>query len=195
MKTTQKSSKMLIRKNSNTIYKRLKAKIAYVLTVFFIIILFVNIANADQVCFSPSKSIEDSCQTMIIKELLSAKKSIKIAIFDFTDPVILDHVPIPLRYSPLKVYIVMDKRQAKGKHSLYNDVIAQYNNVKVVSGKRGGLMHNKYIIIDDERVITGSYNFTKGALNKNDENAVLLSDKNIVDQYVEHFNGMYFNGL
>jgi phospholipase D len=160
--------------------------------LLILILLLINCkAKADEVCFSPAINKSMTCQNMIIKQIMSSKQSLKIAVFDFTDQEILEQINLA-KIARVKVYFVLDKRQAKGKHSLSSDILSEYDNVKIISGKRGGVMHNKYIIIDDNRVITGSYNWSKGALHKNDENAVLLEDENIVKQYVNHFNSMYF---
>jgi phosphatidylserine/phosphatidylglycerophosphate/cardiolipin synthase-like enzyme len=40
--------------------------------------------------------------------------------------------------------------------------------------KIGGIAHNKIIIIDSETVITGSFNFTKAAEEKNAENLLII---------------------
>lgn len=47
--------------------------------------------------------------------------------------------------------------------------------------------HNKVIIVDDEVVFTGSFNFTDWADNKNAENLVEIRDPMIVKQYVDHW--------
>ena len=41
-------------------------------------------------------------------------------------------------------------------------------------------MHNKYMIIDDEYVIIGSFNWTNYAVNSNYENCVILKGKMLV---------------
>lgn len=48
------------------------------------------------------------------------------------------------------------------------------------------LMHNKFCIIDNSVVITGSYNWTKNA-NTNDENIAVISDKGIAAYYSQEF--------
>lgn len=48
------------------------------------------------------------------------------------------------------------------------------------------LMHNKFCVIDNKTVITGSYNWTKNA-NTNDENISVIKDKNIAACYSQEF--------
>jgi phosphatidylserine/phosphatidylglycerophosphate/cardiolipin synthase-like enzyme len=54
-----------------------------------------------------------------------------------------------------------------------------------------GLMHHKVIIIDQEIVITGSYNFTSSAERSNDENVVIFFDKQIASRYMAEFQRVY----
>ena len=46
-----------------------------------------------------------------------------------------------------------------------------------------GIAHNKVMIIDKKKVITGSFNFTKSADTRNAENVLLIDDANIAAQY------------
>jgi phosphatidylserine/phosphatidylglycerophosphate/cardiolipin synthase-like enzyme len=55
----------------------------------------------------------------------------------------------------------------------------------------GGAMHHKVIIIDEERVITGSYNFSKNASRRNDENVLMIDSKDIAAQYLKEFDRIY----
>jgi phosphatidylserine/phosphatidylglycerophosphate/cardiolipin synthase-like enzyme len=51
------------------------------------------------------------------------------------------------------------------------------------------IAHNKIIIIDNTTVITGSFNFTKAAEERNAENLLVLKDApELVKLYTENFN-------
>jgi phosphatidylserine/phosphatidylglycerophosphate/cardiolipin synthase-like enzyme len=54
-------------------------------------------------------------------------------------------------------------------------------------------MHHKVIIIDDKIVITGSFNFTANA-NNNDENVLVIYDKEIAKQYITEFDKIFSDG-
>ena len=49
------------------------------------------------------------------------------------------------------------------------------------------ISHNKVMIIDNELVITGSFNFTKAAQEKNAENVLIIRDKALADQYSQNW--------
>jgi phospholipase D len=57
--------------------------------------------------------------------------------------------------------------------------------------KISGIAHNKVIIIDNEKVITGSFNFTNDADKRNAENVVLIKDPYVAEQYIENWNSRY----
>jgi phosphatidylserine/phosphatidylglycerophosphate/cardiolipin synthase-like enzyme len=47
--------------------------------------------------------------------------------------------------------------------------------------------HSKIMIIDGEIVITGSFNFTRSAGDKNAQNLLVLGDKILAAKYVENW--------
>ena len=49
------------------------------------------------------------------------------------------------------------------------------------------ILHHKVMIIDDETVITGSYNFSASAEDSNDENVVIITDPDLAAQYIAEF--------
>ena len=46
-----------------------------------------------------------------------------------------------------------------------------------------GIAHNKVMVLDDERVITGSFNFTRAAQERNAENLVVITDSTLAERY------------
>ena len=62
---------------------------------------------------------------------------------------------------------------------------------KMISGTRGGTMHNKFCVIDNQKVITGSYNWSVNAENKNDENAAVMYDDERASDYSVEFRNLF----
>jgi cardiolipin hydrolase len=52
-------------------------------------------------------------------------------------------------------------------------------------------MHNKYAIIDESVIVTGSFNWTTQAINNNQENLLFYEDKELAAQYVKEFNKLW----
>ncbi len=55
---------------------------------------------------------------------------------------------------------------------------------------RHAIAHNKIMILDRSTLITGSFNFTKAAEEKNAENLLVIKgNKILVDRYIRNFVG------
>jgi phosphatidylserine/phosphatidylglycerophosphate/cardiolipin synthase-like enzyme len=53
------------------------------------------------------------------------------------------------------------------------------------------LMHHKVMIIDQQIVITGSYNFSNNAERYNDENTLIIHNQGIAAEYMAEFQQIY----
>ena len=54
-----------------------------------------------------------------------------------------------------------------------------------------GLMHHKFIVIDDEVLLNGSFNWTWNAVKSNNENLVFSSDQIQIKLFKEEFNWLW----
>ena len=54
-----------------------------------------------------------------------------------------------------------------------------------------GLMHDKFAVIDDQVVLTGSFNWTATAEKKNSENLLVLTDKGLAQKYMKQFKHLW----
>lgn len=52
-------------------------------------------------------------------------------------------------------------------------------------------MHNKFVVIDYEIVMTGSYNWTMHASSGNQENVIVLRSQVLVQRFTEQFNVLW----
>jgi len=73
----------------------------------------------------------------------------------------------------------------------------------VFYGGNNGIMHNKYMIVDegeptsDPFVLTGSHNWSAAADNENDENTLIIHDSTIANLYYQNFAHLFLasNGI
>jgi len=65
------------------------------------------------------------------------------------------------------------------------------NNVKVRKDPLGICTHTKLIIVDGEKVIIGSTNWTYSALNENNEASVLIEDKDFGAECENYFENLW----
>lgn len=129
---------------------------------------------------------EDNCKLGVINALKKANSSIYFMIFTFAD-VDIGNLLYNKHYMGLDVKGVIEKRQSGS--------FSQYENIKdfTVLDDNGHTMHHKVFIIDNETVITGSFNPTKSANEGNDENILIIHDKAIAKKYVDEFNKVYYS--
>lgn len=52
-------------------------------------------------------------------------------------------------------------------------------------------MHHKFMIVDREIILTGSYNWTRSAAMYNQENVLSTNDKILVNKFSEEFNKLW----
>jgi phosphatidylserine/phosphatidylglycerophosphate/cardiolipin synthase-like enzyme len=134
--------------------------------------------------FSPDNDVED----IIVKRLKKAKSSICFLAFSFTsDPI--GEAMIAQSRKGVKVAGVFEKNGSDTKESEYRKMLVE--KIPVVTDRNPRNMHHKVIIIDEETVITGSYNFSKNASKRNDENTLIIEDRQIASIYLAEFRKIY----
>lgn len=52
-------------------------------------------------------------------------------------------------------------------------------------------MHHKFALVDDELLLSGSFNWTRQAITGNHENLLLTADPDVVDLYVREFEKLW----
>ncbi|MFH0977936.1 MAG: phospholipase D-like domain-containing protein [Candidatus Woesearchaeota archaeon] len=131
---------------------------------------------------------EDSCKAHVLENLARAKSSIRFMVFSLTDKEIAQMIVEKSR-NGLRVQGIMEKQRINMKYEQYKYLNS--SGVEVKPDKNKHLMHNKVFIIDNETVITGSYNPTQSGNERNDENILIIHDREIAKQYVEEFERLW----
>ena len=134
-----------------------------------------------EVFFSPN----GGCTAAIINEIQQAKSSIKLQAYGYTSKPISEAL-ISAKKKGIAVVLILDKSNLKQKTSLFNYV--KKNGLHVLIDSSHSIAHNKIIIIDDESVITGSFNFTENAERRNAENLIIIRDKKTALLYIKNWN-------
>jgi phosphatidylserine/phosphatidylglycerophosphate/cardiolipin synthase-like enzyme len=131
---------------------------------------------------------EDGVQAQIIAEIQGAQSRIRFMAFTFTSDEIADAM-IERAQAGVVVQGVIEDRNAEGEYSDYERLRAEVHDV--LPDGNPYVMHHKVIIIDDETVILGSYNFTASAEDRNDENLLIIHDLEVAALFVEEFGRVY----
>lgn len=118
-------------------------------------------------------SFFEDIEQSIIFELLKAKKNIKIAMCYFTNQDLIKLLANK-SFAGVDVEIILDQNSTLNKEIF---VFAKEIGCNIFLSKSSYTMHNKFCIIDDNTLITGSYNWTKNA-KRNSENIIIMKDDN-----------------
>jgi phosphatidylserine/phosphatidylglycerophosphate/cardiolipin synthase-like enzyme len=84
------------------------------------------------------------------------------------------------------VQVSLDQSQRTEKYSSANILANQ--GVPTMIDAEHTIAHNKVIVIDGEMVITGSFNFTKSAQEKNAENVLIIRDQALAMRYTQNWD-------
>ena len=72
--------------------------------------------------------------------------------------------------------------RASGRRSIPRRTSLVNAGIPVLIDAKHAIAHNKVMVIDDQTVITGSFNFTKAAEEHNAENLLVIRDKDLAEQ-------------
>ena len=136
-------------------------------------------------CFAP----DDGCQTLLTDLIKSARKSIQFLAFSFTsDP--LAQALLERSAAGVTVAGVFEESQVLSNiGSDYQRLLDAGIDVRLDSNPRN--MHHKVLLIDQNIVVFGSYNFTNSAEARNDENTIILTDPQVAAQFEQEFQRIF----
>ncbi|MCJ7645597.1 phospholipase D family protein [bacterium] len=132
------------------------------------------------VCFSP----RGGCTEAIVKELGRAKTSVLVQAYSFTSAPIAKAL-LDAHKRRVKVQVLLDKSQRKERYSSATFLHNQGIPVRIDAAHQ--IAYNKVMVIDGETVITGSFNFTKAAEEKNAENLLVIRDRKLAELYTKNW--------
>lgn len=156
------------------------------LNVFFIFYLLPCLCGAQgiKVYFSPN----GGCQDAVVSEIRKATQTIDIAMYYLSSKDIAQAL-LKASENNVQVRIVLDQGQEIEPASKSGYLIKHGFNVRYHLGF--GLMHNKFAIIDGKTLITGSFNWTLTAEERNEENLLIISDEATIEKYSERFKYLW----
>jgi len=130
----------------------------------------------------------DSPIARLANYILRARDSIDICQYTISNSFLAD--AIQARHCVgVKIRIVTDHEGANQICTQLEDLGKLGIPIRVHHGH--GLMHNKYILIDDKIVMTGSFNLTTKAIVANHENVVITDNIDIVGAYIKNFEKLW----
>ncbi len=161
-----------------------KVSILTFLVIFLCITISIFTLAKTEVYFS----LYDNPQKEIIKNINQAGASINIAMYIFTDR----EIALPLvkaHERGVKVRLYLDKDQVDYQYSQSRFLVQK--GIKARISTNSYIMHNKFVIIDNRILLTGSYNWTFSANNRNDENLMVIDDPETIEIFQNQFANLW----
>lgn len=140
--------------------------------------------------FSPS----DHTTSRIRDVILGAGSSIEFAMMAFTENMLGDAIVAALN-NGVAVQGIIDYVEYSGSEFDYllsaGAEVLDYQNPDGSSWPDGPTLHHKFAVVDARTdsaiVITGSHNWTASAESKNDENTLIIHDRDVAEKYRSEF--------
>lgn len=148
-----------------------------------------NLNNDKGICI---QFYDDEIEDIIIENLEKAEKEICIAMAWLTSENIMKILG-GLKKRGVDIKIIVDNNDRNNKVRLWNPCdILKMAKVNRPGSRYNNYMHNKYCIIDNKKVIDGSYNWSKNA-KYNLEHVIVIEDENTAEKYRDGFNKIFNN--
>ena len=128
---------------------------------------------------------EDGVMERVIEVVSQANESIRFMAFSFTD----DDLGAVMRERAAAGVLVEGVFEARGSGSEYSEYAAMREaGLNVWQDGNPAIMHHKVIVIDGDTVMLGSFNFSVNADHSNDENLLVIYNREIAGQFLDEFD-------
>jgi len=160
------------------------------LAVFLLVVLLLLPATGRAEKFSPEAAWEvyfspnGGAAAAIVRELNQARQSVYVQAYSFTSAPIARAL-LRAQQRGVAVAAILDKSQQTEKYSAA-DFLA-HAGIQTMIDSAHAIAHNKVMVIDEQTVITGSFNFTRAAEEKNAENLLVIRDARLAARYLANW--------
>lgn len=133
-----------------------------------------------EVYFSPS----GGCTEAVVNVLDKAKSNVLVQAYTFTSSAIAKAL-VEAKKRGVNVQVILDKSQRTEKYSSAD--FLRNSGIPTFIDAHHAIAHNKIMVIDAQTVITGSFNFTKAAEERNAENLLVIEDAALATKYTANW--------
>ena len=153
------------------------------------------LADIQKILFGPAENISD----FVISEINKAQYQIKIMAFWFTWKPIADAI-LRAHSRGVKISLILDSRSAEEKLKDVDKerelIVPKYlidngineSDIKIYNGE---LLHHKIVLIDEDRVLTGSCNFFNASINRHEEHYMSIKSKELYDIFCRRYQHLW----
>ncbi len=135
-----------------------------------------------------NNGLDPEVDNMLIQMIDRAQVSVDFAIMGFSRTPIIDAL-VRAHLRGVQLRFVGDSRHMESGTRGY--LVMDRYNIPMMVGNQFHIMHNKFFIIDDRFVVTGTGNITTTGYEKNDNNYVIIDDPHVASDFKAEFEQMF----
>lgn len=128
------------------------------------------------------------CVSRIRGLFRSARESADVCVFTITDDRITEEILAAHRRG-VRIRLITDNEKAFDPGSDIETL--QQAGLSVRVDRTPYHMHHKFALFDGKRLLTGSYNWTRGAAEQNEENLIVTADSSLISQFSACFEQLW----
>jgi len=137
-----------------------------------------------QVQATPYFSPNGGCTDAIVAEIGRARASVLVQAYSFTSAPIARAL-VEAQRRGVSCQAILDRSQRTERYSEADFLL--HAGTPTFIDARHAIAHDKVLVIDGRIVITGSFNFTKSAEEKNSENLLVIESAELAAEYLRHW--------
>lgn len=134
--------------------------------------------------FSPG----DTCRNAITKHISTATRELLVCVFTISDDIITESL-IAAHRRGVAIRLITDNEKSFDKGSDIAGLARQGIALRMDTSPNH--MHHKFMVVDQHSVLTGSYNWTRGAARYNHENIIVTKDPATVRAFTIEFDKLW----
>jgi phosphatidylserine/phosphatidylglycerophosphate/cardiolipin synthase-like enzyme len=138
--------------------------------------------------FARSGSVAD----VITRLMHGVSRSVDAALYRFNHPG-LAHALEEAAQRGVRVRLIVDGNKYKESQATQELLSGKIIPFRLAFGRqgRGSKMHHKFVILDQQTLLTGSYNWTLESEEENYENLIITQDGPTVEAYTREFEALW----
>jgi cardiolipin hydrolase len=141
-----------------------------------------------EVKFAGSASVAE----FVLRLLRATSKTIDAALYRLNNPALEAALEEAVKRG-VQVRLLVDGNKYKESRATQELLAGALVPFRLAYGRQGcgTKMHHKFAILDQQSVLTGSYNWTLESENENHENLVILEEAPLVAAYAKEFEALW----
>ncbi|MEE2643235.1 MAG: phospholipase D-like domain-containing protein [Planctomycetota bacterium] len=133
-------------------------------------------------------STREDCAKYLQGLISSCRRTIDVCVFTITDDRITRSL-VEAHRRKVEVRVISDDEKSSDAGSDIQHL--KQSGIAIKTDRDPNHMHHKFALFDGQRLLNGSYNWTRSASLRNEENFVVTNDRKLVREFNSHFEYLW----